>query len=259
MQTARIGQSKHRKGKGNMDDKQNNKSKTQQGQGAAANGLPVWKRVFDFALLLVTMPVWLPVAVVVGLAVRLGSPGPVLFKQDRVGYRGKIFTCFKFRTMKSDAKHDTHRIHVKDLIQSSAPMTKLDADNDSRLVPGANWIRASGLDELPQIINILRGEMSIVGPRPCIPFEYDLYKPEQRARFNAAPGLTGLWQVSGKNHTTFDRMIALDIEYSQRKSLWLDARIVLFTAPAIIGQVSELISEKRARKSGVERTAAPLF
>ena len=230
-----------------MDNKQNNKNAAP--QGAATNGLPLWKRIFDFALLFVTAPVWLPVAVVVGLAVRLGSPGPIFFKQDRVGFQGKTFTCFKFRTMKANIETASHQSHVKDLIESSAPMTKLDADNDSRMVPGANWIRASGLDELPQIINILRGEMSVVGPRPCIPFEYDLYKPEQRARFNATPGLTGLWQVSGKNHTTFDRMIALDIEYSERKSLWLDAHIVLFTGPAIFQQVRELIAKKRARKA----------
>ena len=249
-----------------MDNKQNIKSAAQ--LGAAANGLPVWKRVFDFVLLLVTMPAWLPVAVVVGLAVRLGSPGPIFFRQNRVGYRGQIFTFFKFRTMKANTETASHQNHVKDLIESSAPMTKLDADNDSRMVPGANWIRASGLDELPQIINILRGEMSIVGPRPCIPFEYDLYKPEHRARCNAAPGLTGLWQVSGKNRTSFERMIELDIEYSERKSLWLDIRIVLLTAPAIFQQVNDLISSKRARKAGknsktekvgAERAVLPLL
>ena len=124
--------------------------------------------------------------------------------------------------MKADIETNSHQKHIKALMESATPMTKLDADNDSRMVPGANWIRASGLDELPQIVNILRGEMSIVGPRPCIPFEYELYKPGHRARCNAAPGLTGLWQVSGKNRLSFERMIALDIEYSQRKTLWLD-------------------------------------
>lgn len=231
----------------------------------AANGLPVWKRVFDFALLAVTMPAWLPVAVVVGLAVRFGSPGPIFFKQARVGYRGQTFTCFKFRTMKANIETTSHQQHVKALMESATPMTKLDADNDSRMVPFANWIRASGLDELPQIINILRGEMSVVGPRPCIPFEYDLYKPEHRARCNAAPGLTGLWQVSGKNRLSFEQMIALDIEYSVRKSLWLDSSIVLRTAPAILQQVSDLIATKRARRAGkaskvgTERAAVPLF
>lgn len=236
-----------------MDEKNNNKSGVE--QGAAANGLPMWKRVFDFVLLLVTMPVWLPVWVVVALAVRLGSPGPVFFKQARVGFRGQIFTCYKFRTMKADIETTSHQKHVKALMESATPMTKLDADNDSRMIPGANWIRASGLDELPQIINILRGEMSVVGPRPCIPFEYDLYKPEHCARCNAAPGLTGLWQVSGKNRLSFERMIALDIEYSQRKSLWLDARIVLFTAPAILVQVKDLISEKRKRRNASKAAA----
>jgi lipopolysaccharide/colanic/teichoic acid biosynthesis glycosyltransferase len=229
-----------------MDNNTTIKSEAQD----AANGLPVWKRVFDFALLLVTMPVWVPVWVVSALAVRFGSLGPIFFKQARVGYRGQIFTCYKFRTMKANIETTSHQKHVKALMESATPMTKLDAANDSRMVPFANWIRASGLDELPQIINIVRGEMSIVGPRPCIPFEYELYKPEHRARCNAAPGLTGLWQVSGKNRLSFERMIALDVEYSQRKSLWLDARIVLLTGPAILQQVGDLISAKRARKAG---------
>ena len=221
------------------------------------SGSPAWKRVFDFLVLLATSPVWLPVACVVALAIRLGSRGPLFFRQDRIGYRGQIFTCFKFRTMKPDAKHDTHRLHVKDLITSAAPMTKLDSGTDDRLIPGGNWIRAAGLDELPQILNILRGEMSIVGPRPCIPYEYDLYEPWQRARCDAPPGLTGLWQVSGKNRTTFEQMVQFDIEYSRRMSLWLDVSIVARTLPAIVRQVSDLIAAKRSRKAGAAVSPAP--
>src|ERR1043165_5377265 len=150
--------------------------------------------------------------------------------------------------MKPNAETNTHQMHVKDLIKSSAPMTKLDARKDDRLIPGGNWIRAAGLDELPQIINILRGDMSIVGPRPCIRYEYDLYEPWQQRRCDAAPGLTGLWQVSGKNRLSFEQMIKLDIEYSRRKSLWLDASIVARTGPAILRQVSDLIAAKRSQK-----------
>src|SRR5215475_14659707 len=104
-------------------------------------------------------------------------------------------------------------------------MVKLDAQSDPRLVPFGTVLRASGLDELPQLFNVLRGEMSIVGPRPCIPYEYELYQPAQRARFDAVPGLTGLWQVSGKNRTTFEEMVRLDIEYSQNLTLWSDLKI----------------------------------
>lgn len=223
-----------------------------------SNGLPAWKRAFDFLVLLVTSPVWLPIGVCVALAVRIGSRGPILFRQERVGYRGRIFTCFKFRTMKPDAKHDTHRMHVKDLIHSSVPMTKLDSGKDDRLIPGGNWIRAAGLDELPQIINILRGDMSIVGPRPCISYEYNLYEPWQRSRCDAPPGLTGLWQVSGKNRTTFEEMIRLDIDYSRRMSLWLDACIVARTGSVIFRQISDLIAAKRSQKAGASVAPAPV-
>lgn len=222
------------------------------------NGLPAWKRGFDCFVLLATAPIWLPVAIGVALAIRLGSPGPLIFRQDRIGYRGRIFVCFKFRTMTPNAKHDTHRMHVKDLINSSVPMTKLDSGVDDRLIPGGNWIRAAGLDELPQILNILRGEMSIVGPRPCIPYEYDLYEPWQRSRCDAPPGLTGLWQVSGKNRTTFEQMVRLDIDYSRRMSLWLDVWILACTAPAIVRQVRDLIAVKRSRKAGANVASAPV-
>jgi lipopolysaccharide/colanic/teichoic acid biosynthesis glycosyltransferase len=126
-------------------------------------------------------------------------------------------------------------------------MKKLDASNDPRLIPFGAALRASGLDELPQLINVLRGEMSIVGPRPCIPYEYENYEPWQRKRFDAVPGLTGLWQVSGKNSTTFNQMIHLDIEYSERSSLALDLKIILKTLPAILEQCSEMRSRRQQR------------
>ena len=126
---------------------------------------------------------------------------------------------------------------------------------DVALVLGGAWIRASGLDELPQLVNILRGEMSIVGPRPCIPYEYESYEPWQRGRLNAPPGLTGLWQVSGKNRTTFEEMVRLDIEYSKRMSLWLDLRILFRTPLAILQQVRDLRAAKKLRRKQVDETA----
>jgi lipopolysaccharide/colanic/teichoic acid biosynthesis glycosyltransferase len=124
-------------------------------------------------------------------------------------------------------------------------MTKLDS-RDSRLIPGGWLIRALGLDELPQILNVLKGDMSIVGPRPCLPYEFDNYSPRHRERFNAVPGLTGLWQVSGKNRTTFEEMIRLDIAYSNETSLWLDLRIILMTVPALFLQVGDTRKDRQA-------------
>ena len=236
----------------------NTKQTNEQNAAVPANGLPAWKRAFDFGVLLVSAPVWLPIGVVVGLAIKIGSKGPVFFRQERVGYRGRTFTVFKFRTMKPNASTDTHQSHVKDLIKSAAPMTKLDARKDDRLIPGGNWIRAAGLDELPQIINILRGEMSIVGPRPCIQYEFDLYEPWQQRRCDAPPGLTGLWQVSGKNRTTFEQMIRFDIDYARRMSLWLDTCIVFRTVPAVLRQVTDLIAAKRSQRGGAVKVPAPV-
>jgi lipopolysaccharide/colanic/teichoic acid biosynthesis glycosyltransferase len=130
-------------------------------------------------------------------------------------------------------------------------MTKLDARSDPRLIPFGAALRATGLDELPQILNVLRGEMSIVGPRPCIPYEYELYEPWHRRRFDAVPGLTGLWQVSGKNRTTFDQMIRLDIDYAERASLWLDLTIMLKTLPALITQCVDINLERRKQTEDV--------
>ena len=189
--------------------------------------------MLDLAFMLVLAPVLLTLGAGLALLVVCGSRGPVLFRQRRVGYKGREFTCYKFRTMRVDAEASPHRDHFHELMENEVPMMKLDARSDPRLVPMGALLRVTGLDELPQFINVLRGEMSIVGPRPCIPYEYERYQPWQRQRCDAIPGLTGLWQVSGKNRTTFNEMIRLDIEYSKRMNLWLDLRIILRTLPAL--------------------------
>lgn len=223
------------------------------------SGLPVWKRALDFALILSLAPALLIVGALVAFLVKIGSVGPVLFKQRRVGFKGREFTCYKFRTMCVNAETDSHRGHTAELIKSHTPMTKLDLKRDPRLIPFGAALRAAGLDELPQLINVLKGEMSIVGPRPCIPYEYELYEPWQRRRFDAVPGLTGLWQVSGKNQTTFRKMIELDIEYSQRLSLGLDLAIILKTLPALWRQCSETRALKRKEAaSSIAGTAKPV-
>jgi exopolysaccharide production protein ExoY len=200
------------------------------------SNIPRWKRMLDVTIILAFSPLLVLIGGLVALIIKWGSRGPVLFRQQRVGYRGQQFTCLKFRTMHVGAETNSHKGHTAQLIMSEVPMTKLDAGNDPRVIPFGSILRATGLDELPQMVNVLRGEMSLVGPRPCIPYEYEMYEPWQRRRFNAAPGLTGLWQVSGKNRTTFNQMINLDIEYSERSSLWLDLKIMLKTVPALVIQ-----------------------
>ena len=212
-------------------------------------GLPVWKRLLDLAFIVAVSPALLILGAGVALLVMCGSRGPVFFRQRRVGYKGREFTCYKFRTMQVDAETASHRDHFRQLMESEVPMTKLDARSDPRLIPLGAALRATGLDELPQLINVLRGEMSLVGPRPCIPYEYEHYQPWQRRRFDAVPGLTGLWQVSGKNRTTFNEMIRLDIEYSERVSLWLDLKIILKTLPALWQQCLDSRARKR-RQAG---------
>ena len=136
-------------------------------------------------------------------------------------------------------------------------MTKMDTTGDVRLIPFGAWLRATGLDELPQLINVIRGEMSVVGPRPCIPYEYEGYAPWQMERFNTLPGLTGLWQVSGKNRTTFAEMVRLDIQYVRRKSPGLDLLIILKTPIALLLQVWDLRLARR--KSRTEPAAESVF
>jgi lipopolysaccharide/colanic/teichoic acid biosynthesis glycosyltransferase len=144
-----------------------------------------------------------------------------------------------------DADTTMHQGHLHHLMNSNTPMMKMDSRGDPRIIPFGLFLRASGLDELPQLINVLRGEMSLVGPRPCLPYEYEKYLPWQKERFATVPGLTGFWQVSGKNKTTFVEMIQLDIKYAKNKTLWWDLKIILMTIPALIIQMLET---RRGRK-----------
>ena len=198
-----------------------------------------WKRILDIAVILLALPLLLPLMTVVAVLIRVVSAGPVLFKQERIGYLGRRFMCFKFRTMFVGVDASLHQGHLSHLMNSNTPMTKMDSQGDPRIIPLGLLLRSSGLDELPQLINVLRGEMSLVGPRPCLPYEYDRYLPWQKERFASVPGLTGLWQVSGKNRTTFVEMVQLDINYAREKSLWFDLKILLQTIPALVTQVWE--------------------
>jgi len=206
---------------------------------------PLWKRALDLTVILLSAPITIMIGAVIALIIKVGSRGPVIFRQERVGYKGERFTCFKFRTMHPGAETNSHQGHTANLIKSETPMTKLDAKHDPRVIPFGSVLRAMGLDELPQLINVLRGEMSLVGPRPCVGYEYEMYEAWQKRRFDAVPGLTGLWQVSGKNRTTFNQMINLDIEYSERANLALDLKIIFKTVPALVQQCCD----QRAKRS----------
>ena len=218
--------------------------------------VPKWKRFLDISLIVLAAPALLPLMIAVAILVRIVSEGPVLFRQERVGYLGQRFMCFKFRTMFVNADASIHQGHLYHLVDSDAPLVKMDTKGDPRIITLGKLLRAAGLDELPQLVNVLRGEMSLVGPRPCLPYEYNKYQQWQKERFNTLPGLTGLWQVGGKNKTTFTEMICLDIRYARTKTVWLDLNILLKTFPAVMVQVFES-REPRERKSFSKLDAAP--
>jgi len=216
---------------------------------AIRNPLPLWKRILDVTCVLLALPVLVPLGVLIALFIKLVSPGPAFFRQKRIGIFGKGFMCLKFRTMKINADTTVHQAHLKHLITSNHPTKKLDCGGDKRLIFGGLILRSLGADELPQLINVLRGEMSLVGPRPCTPYEFELFLPRHKRRCEAPPGLTGLWQISGKNKTTFEEQINLDLYYVEHKSLWLDLKIIALTIPAILVLVWEM-------KTGGAKTAS---
>lgn len=218
-------------------------------------GIPLWKRVLDAVVIVLALPLIMPAMLLIALYIKLMSDGPVLFRQERIGYYGQTFTIFKFRTMHVNAPTNGHEKHLKELMTSTAPMTKLDAKGDARVIRGGGFLRASGLDELPQLINVMRGEMSIVGPRPCTPYEYAQYAPWHSRRLEALPGLTGLWQVSGKNKLNFEQMCDLDIHYAENSSIWFDLHIMIRTFPVLLSQANEVVGRRLAERR--KRSASP--
>ena len=195
--------------------------------------LPFWKRAIDILGSLFGLLILFPLFLILSVCIKIVSPGPVFFSQKRVGYQGRAFTMYKFRTMKVNADTVLHENHVTDLIQNGKPLKKMDGQ-DPRIFPLGKFLRLTGLDELPQLINVLRGEMSLIGPRPELPCSLQYCEPWQTRRFDAKPGLSGLWQVSGKTRTTFTEMMRLDISYVKKRSFWLDMEILLKTLPTII-------------------------
>ena len=201
------------------------------------SALPTWKRASDIFLVFLILPLIAFFAGIVYYWIQAVSPGNVIFRQTRIGCGGKPIIIYKFRSMNLEASVNVHETHVEHLIKSNLPMTKLDKVGDSRLIKGGRFIRNSGLDELPQFINVLRGEMSLVGPRPCLPKEFDLYDESQRHRFCVQPGITGLWQVNRTDTTTFREMIKMDDDYVDRNCLLMDLKIILKTPLALLKQI----------------------
>jgi lipopolysaccharide/colanic/teichoic acid biosynthesis glycosyltransferase len=181
-----------------------------------------------------------PLLLAIALWVRLDSPGPALYAQERVGMNGKRFRMLKFRTMHADAGHALHQDYVAWFIESSGKQPRSGHEvfkltNDPRVTRVGHFLRRTSLDELPQFWNVLRGEMSLVGPRPPLPFEVERYRPWHRRRvLEVKPGITGLWQVSGRSRTTFDDMVRLDLRYARTWSLWTDIKILAATPWAVI-------------------------
>ena len=196
------------------------------------------KRASDILISLVALIVLAPVWILISILIRLDSPGAILFRQERVGMDGRIFLCFKFRTMHADADESIHREayrkNIAGEIDSTAEPVFGKVRNDPRITRVGRWLRRSSLDELPQLLNVLLGDMSIVGARPPIPYEVEEYELWHRRRLDMKPGITGLWQVSGRNRLTFEEMVKLDLYYIENWSLWLDLKIILLTLPAVL-------------------------
>ncbi len=201
--------------------------------------MPVWKRILDVFVSLIVLLFTSPIFIFVPLIIKIVSPGPVFFKQDRVGYGGRIFTFLKFRTMKVNTDTTTHENYLNELIKTEKPMIKLDKGNDPRIIPFGTFFRKSCIDELPQLFNVLKGEMSLIGPRPCLTYEAREYLKWHKYRFDIKPGMSGLWQVSGKNRLSFKEMIRLDIKYAKKFSIWMDLSILFLTVPAVISLIIE--------------------
>ena len=191
------------------------------------------KPVIDFCGAAVIVLLLSPFLTVVALTIKIGSPGPLFFYTDVIGKNGQRFRWYKFRTMRVGAKDEIHREHVAEHIRlGSRPTAKI--ENDPRVTGIGRWLRRHSLDELPQLWNVLKGDMSLVGPRPCLPYEYEQYSGWHKERFAVRPGMTGLWQVSGRSSVSFNDMVILDLYYIHNISLWLDTAIILRTIGVVL-------------------------
>jgi lipopolysaccharide/colanic/teichoic acid biosynthesis glycosyltransferase len=206
---------------------------------ARAGTTRLTKRLLDLAVATACLALVSPLLVIVAGLIWLTTPGPALFRQTRLGKDGSPFVLFKFRTMYADSRDDVHREFVRKLLTEDEPpdggrsgVYKL--EHDERITPIGRLIRRTSIDELPQLFNVIRGEMSLVGPRPALPWEAEMLDVIHFARFSVPPGLTGLWQVSGRNTLTMKQGLELDVEYVRRQRLALDLWILLKTIPVVL-------------------------
>ncbi len=197
------------------------------------------KRVFDVAVASVCLLVFLPLLLLAGIVTRWTTPGKALFRQVRLGQYGRPFVLYKFRTMYDGCSDEPHRKYVRELLTQDQPpvggaagLYKL--EDDSRVTRVGGVLRRTSLDELPQLLNVIRGEMSLVGPRPPLLWEAEMFDAAGRRRFLVQPGLTGLWQVSGRNRLTMRQGLELDLEYVDKQSFMLDLAILAKTVPVVL-------------------------
>lgn len=192
----------------------------------------VAKRLLDITLAILGLVLLMPLVPVIVALVKLDSRGPVLFAQKRVGRKGHLFTCYKFRSMVNNA--ESLKSELVEFNEATGPAFKI--RQDPRITAIGAFLRRSSLDEMPQLVNVLFGQMSIVGPRPQIPAEVELYEPWHRQRLDVKPGITCLWQIAGRSHIGFDEWMRLDVEYIRRRSLRTDLYILFHTLPAVIAR-----------------------
>jgi exopolysaccharide biosynthesis polyprenyl glycosylphosphotransferase len=199
------------------------------------------KRVVDLVGASAGLVLLSPVFIAIAAAVKVTSPGPIFYRQTRVGKGGRRFTMYKFRTMLDGNDSRIHENYLRNYIRNGAPATVAEdgtkiykLTEDPRVTRVGAWLRGLSLDELPQLWNVLRGEMSLVGPRPCLPYEWDLYRPWQRRRLDVLPGCTGLWQVTARSHVGFDEMVILDLHYAHHASVATDLWLIAQTLPAML-------------------------
>ena len=207
------------------------------------------KRIMDVLLVLLALIPAIPVILIVAVLIRLDSPGSILFRQKRIGLGGKSFTFYKFRTMRQNADPEIHRKYVESLIRNQVTDSTtsngsqsrvLKLTNDPRITRVGRILRKTSLDELPQLINVLKGDMSLVGPRPDVPYAVSSYQEWHTERLATLPGITGWWQVHGRSRVTFDEMVRMDVTYIANQSLWLDVKILFMTIPAVVSTAGAL-------------------
>jgi exopolysaccharide biosynthesis polyprenyl glycosylphosphotransferase len=205
-----------------------------------SNAARFLKRASDLLIAVTAAVLLAPLWLLIALLIKLDSRGPVFYKQERVGMDGRVFLFYKFRSMQAGSDDERHREFQRKYIKGEAESNLGDADRpayklrgDERVTRLGRILRKTSLDELPQLFNVLRGDMSVVGPRPPIPYEVESYELWHRKRLDMKPGITGLWQVSGRNRLPFDEMVRMDLYYIENWSLLLDVRIILQTLPVM--------------------------